>query len=97
MFTPEQEKEYLDNSGGKCPVCGSENIVAYGGMDFDGNGTASEKVQCNNCGAKWYDIYNLIGIQQINDEDEQPIPLILTQTDNEDDSGIDFKEVKHNG
>lgn len=63
MFTEKQEKEYLENGGTKCPKCGSENIEGAS-WDADGSGITSQEVSCNECGAKWYDVYNLVGIQE---------------------------------
>lgn len=63
MFTKEQEKEYLENNGVQCPVCKSENIDAME-SNFDGD-TCTQEVHCNNCDTGWYDVYNLVGIQQI--------------------------------
>lgn len=63
MFTKKQEKTYLENGGTKCPKCGSENIEGAS-WNADGGGTASQEVSCLDCDAEWFDVYNLVGIQE---------------------------------
>lgn len=59
-LTPEQEKAYLENPN-VCPICQSSNIT---GEEWDG-GDGSQKVSCDDCSARWYDLYKLIGVQMI--------------------------------
>jgi formate dehydrogenase maturation protein FdhE len=63
MITPEQEKEYLEGGGGRCPFCGSPNIVGDH-IEVDGS-TAWQEVSCNACEKRWHDVYNLVGAQEI--------------------------------
>jgi hypothetical protein len=65
MFTEEQEQEYIDNGGHYCPFCSSTNIE--GGHPEQEGATSSCKITCYDCGAMWYDVYNLVGIQQISE------------------------------
>lgn len=63
MYTPEQEEEYVANSGQFCPNCGSGQIE---GEEWNADGgTANQQVLCLNCGERWYDVYELVGAQQI--------------------------------
>lgn len=65
MFTKEQEQAYLDNGAVKCPKCGSDNIEANH-WNNDGGLTATQECGCLNCDAEWLDVYNLVGIQEVN-------------------------------
>lgn len=60
-MTKEQltQEQYVASKGIRCPVCQSEDIDA-GTIEADGSG-ASQSNRCEDCGAEWYDIYNLIG------------------------------------
>jgi hypothetical protein len=58
------EEEYLVYSGSRCPVCKTENIMGCGGIEVDGD-TCSQEVMCNECEATWSDVYNLVGIDNL--------------------------------
>lgn len=51
--------EYIENSGQVCPTCKSENITA----DNYNEESAGRPVDCNDCGARWYEEYELTGIE----------------------------------
>lgn len=56
-------KDYTKQGGVKCPNCKSEDIEGFDvDVDF---GTASQPVTCNDCGADWVDIYNLVGYEDL--------------------------------
>jgi transposase-like protein len=62
MITKEQESEYLENGGTKCPVCGSDDMVD-GGTDFNGS-ILYQNVSCNDCQEEWTEEYKLSGISE---------------------------------
>jgi len=57
---PMTDREYVRQSGRKCPACRSIAIDGTCRIDIDGNG-ASQKVVCADCDASWIDLYSLIG------------------------------------
>lgn len=62
-LTDQQQEEYLENHGLKCPHCGSENLNV-GTLDADGPDAHAE-VSCESCGERWVDVYTLIGIEEV--------------------------------
>jgi len=62
----EMAEEYLINMGFKCPCCSSDNIEG-GALDADNveSNCIVIPVECNECGAKWNDIYTLTGCEDI--------------------------------
>jgi hypothetical protein len=56
------QKAYLKHDG-QCPRCGSGDING-GFIEVDGAG-ASQEVSCNDCNAKWIDLYKLVGYQKV--------------------------------
>ena len=62
-ITEKMEQEYLENSGGKCPVCNSDDINADS-VELDGS-QGYGNVDCAECGATWTDIYKLAGIDNL--------------------------------
>ena len=62
-LTPEQ---YVEHDGNHCPVCS--------GVDFSGGaieiaaGSATQEINCHECGASWVDTYTLTGYAEL----EQP-------------------------
>ena len=52
--------EHIKNNGTRCPKCGSEEII--GDEVTTGNGEASQEMSCNECGARWHNIYKLTSI-----------------------------------
>jgi hypothetical protein len=55
---PLTDKQYLKNPT-ICPVCRSSDISG-GQVDVD-MGSCWQEIECEDCGAKWTDIYKLIG------------------------------------
>ena len=53
-------QEYENCQGNICPVCEGSEIESMGGMEVDG-GNAWQEVRCNDCDARWQDIYHLVG------------------------------------
>ncbi len=65
-----------DGWGGTgCPFCGSDD-VAGGGWDSEA-GTAWQRVQCDVCGAKWNEVYELAFAEARLPDGElgEPIPV----------------------
>lgn len=62
---PQSQQEYLDNLGGRCPNCGSENIDAAEAMDFESSPYCTKQVSCKNCDATWTDNYILISYSDL--------------------------------
>jgi len=62
----EMAEEYLINMGFKCPCCSSDNIEG-GALDADNveSNCIVIPVECNECGARWNDIYTLTGCEGI--------------------------------
>ena len=58
-----KQKEYIDNGGNICPVCGSSKISADP-IGADGK-FASAFVTCHDCGSSWYDDYELTGFSDL--------------------------------
>lgn len=66
-LTPEKALKYLKASHA-CPNCGSENIE--GGFVEISEGGATQDVHCNDCNKRWFDIYQLVDVDQYPDESE---------------------------
>ena len=64
-FTKQQVQEYLRSGGSRCPYCQSEEIEA-GWADFEADG-CWQMVHCLACGQSWQDMYQLVGIQALDD------------------------------
>lgn len=54
-------REYIANSGNRCPHCGSFSIEAPDCPEVEG-AAAHQRVVCNDCGKEWNDLYTLIGV-----------------------------------
>lgn len=63
MITKAMEKKYLDRRGVECPFCESSDIEGQE-INIDGGG-AWQEVSCNTCGKSWNDLYELTGIEEI--------------------------------
>lgn len=62
-------EEYLNNKGNSCPIC--EGLIeAYDSRDYQG-ATMTQDVSCHNCGATWKDVYQLVGISDLEVEDQK--------------------------
>lgn len=70
MIVPKlvEDKEYLKKAGQICPFCKSHDISA--GVDTHIDCTVAwNEVTCNECGKKWNDIFQLIGYEEIKEEE----------------------------
>lgn len=47
-----------------CPFCNSDAIEGIKSVDVDGT-SATQEITCANCGKSWYDLYKLIGYEEI--------------------------------
>lgn len=56
------QEQYIKDPG-QCPVCRSTEIEG-GFVEID-NGTASQRVSCNDCDAVWTDTYTLTGYTEL--------------------------------
>ncbi len=54
------EKQYIENGGIRCPVCGSDEISGTG-INTDA-GFVTQDVGCDKCGSTWTDEYELVGM-----------------------------------
>jgi len=63
VLTEEQKKTYVESGYGHCPYCGGEDI-AGGFITVDGN-SCSQEISCNSCPKRWFDIYTLTGIEEV--------------------------------
>lgn len=72
MLTPEQKRNYL-SSQGNCPFCGSGTLCGDS-YDCEG-GSVAQRIECEDCGKSWHDIYTLTDIEEIFEDDGQTITL----------------------
>ena len=56
-------KQYAENGGGCCPICGSEDITGES-INIEGS-EAFQEITCNDCEAFWVDRYVLAGYQEL--------------------------------
>lgn len=65
MLTLRQKSEYVKNPG-HCPFCGSDQII---GDSYDyGGESVAQRIDCDECGAAWNDIYILSDIEEIQED-----------------------------
>ena len=57
-------KEYAQNQGYQCPVCGSPHINGEGQLEAD-TGVAWQDCFCEDCDARWQDVYALTGYDNL--------------------------------
>ena len=55
---------YVEKLGLVCPNCGSPHINSEDGIDADG-GCAWQNVYCEDCDARWQDVYTLTGYDNL--------------------------------
>jgi len=70
MLTKAQKQDYLTSGGYLCPYCGSDNLSAD---SWDGEGKY-QPVTCQSCGKEWRDVYELVGIEEV-EEDQSDVQL----------------------
>ena len=68
---PQREIDYLAAGGLHCPVCQSEDIIGES-WTAEG-GTCWQEVYCGECGSRWTDDYDLVGLTILHDS-RAPIP-----------------------
>lgn len=56
------KEEYISIGGSKCPCCSSSNIQTDDGIQVDG-GHAWQDIYCDDCDARWQDIWVLAGFE----------------------------------
>ena len=54
-------QEYLKEDGNRCPKCKSYDVEG-GHVEMDSGG-AWQNIHCSDCGARWIDIYHLVGFE----------------------------------
>jgi hypothetical protein len=59
----EQQKDYVDCGGLRCPFCGSEAVECWGPFTTGENGQGWQKMECDSCEKAWEEIYQLSGIR----------------------------------
>lgn len=57
--TPASQAMYLDDSGTRCPFCGSDAV--YAGNTHLRKGGLDQEINCGECQTTWYDQYTLTG------------------------------------
>lgn len=65
------KQEYLRKPS-TCPYCSSDNICS-GSLDADGK-IATAEVECNQCYRSWTDIWRLVDVREIDEEDDDAAP-----------------------
>ena len=70
-LSKEQKEDYIREGGVHCPFCTSSNITA--GV-FEGE-PMGQKVECEDCHKKWYDVYKLVDVEEIEEEGGEPCQL----------------------
>lgn len=61
-LTPAAREQYVKHAYGKCPYCGSRDIVGDS-LEVDGN-QVTQPVSCSECERSWTDVYTLTGIDE---------------------------------
>lgn len=59
------EKEYVENGGVICPVCGNNGVEAPNRPQNDTVSEIYQEVQCSKCSATWVDVYTLSGYDNL--------------------------------
>lgn len=62
------EDEYVKSGGQACPVCKSDEKIFLGDPEIEGSHVISE-ASCGECGAKWNEVYILVGYSDVRDAD----------------------------
>ena len=61
-LTVKRAGQYLDCDGDGCPFCGPGVDITGEPVEITG-GAAQQEVTCIECGAAWYDLYTLTGVE----------------------------------
>jgi hypothetical protein len=70
ILTKEQKEYYLHADNDACLFCHSENIERSS-FQSDGD-SAWRPVECLDCGENWFDVYQLSGVETM---DEYKLPI----------------------
>lgn len=62
------KEDYVARCGNVCPVCGSHEVTGDN-IEVDGS-QAWQEVSCDQCGATWQDVYQLIGYDNLCEGEE---------------------------
>jgi len=54
------DEQYAQAEGKHCPVCESDSIEGIGPFESN-DGVVTIPVKCYSCGARWSDVYTLVG------------------------------------
>lgn len=68
-LTAEEKRKYLEDDSSVCPFCGG-NVIG-GSVEITGGG-ACQRVSCEDCGARWSDVYTLKDIEVLDPPEEKP-------------------------
>lgn len=68
MFTEKQKHKYLQDKGRTCPYCESSDIASSPYSVHIDSLKAYQGIECEDCGKKWRNCYNLVDIQEIDNE-----------------------------
>ena len=71
-LTPEQEKQYIQGGGIKCPFCGS--AVETNGIAEINLTEAVQEVNCTKCKASWDDVYRLVELRDVQRSPRKRVP-----------------------
>lgn len=72
MREPMTQEEYVENEGGSCPACRSEEIQVE--VDFNQSNlrTLVQTGDCLTCGASWDQFYHLAGYSSLTQGETPP-------------------------
>ena len=59
-----RQKAYVDQGGTVCPVCIGPYAAKVGRFWQDETGTVRCKMICEDCGARWTEVYKLQGYEE---------------------------------
>lgn len=68
MSKPKTDEEYVEYDGGFCPVC--DNHQLEGDSINMERGAVSQRIRCLECQATWYDVYKLVGYDELEETGE---------------------------
>lgn len=58
------QQEYVHEGGECCPACHQDRVEGLEHIAGEGS-QAARRVQCNECGAEWVEVYKLIGYESL--------------------------------